>query len=140
MRQPPISSRGGLPYEAALARGDLAQVLDRLGRRDEASTHARAAAGQLRAMGADHAAAQIELRWSSTVAPASSSPQVPGLTPRECEVLAALADGLTDREIAELLTISAHTVHRHVSNIFTKLGVPSRAAAVAHGMRHGIGR
>ncbi len=63
---------------------------------------------------------------------------VPGLTPRETEVLALVAAGLTDREIAERLTISPHTVHRHVSNILTKLDVPSRTAAVAHGARHGI--
>ena len=42
-----------------------------------------------------------------------------------------MAEGLTDAQIAERLTLSPHTVHRHVSNIRTKLGVPSRAAAAA---------
>ena len=57
-----------------------------------------------------------------------------GLTSRERDVLALLAEGRTDRQIAEALFISPRTVAMHVSNILTKLGVPNRggAAAVAH--------
>jgi DNA-binding CsgD family transcriptional regulator len=57
-----------------------------------------------------------------------------GLTPREREVLALVADGRTNRQIAEALFISAKTASVHVSNILAKLGVGSRveAAAVAH--------
>ena len=54
------------------------------------------------------------------------------LTPREKEVLGLLAIGHTDRKIAESLTISPRTVNRHMSNIFIKLDVPSRAAAAAN--------
>jgi pimeloyl-ACP methyl ester carboxylesterase/DNA-binding CsgD family transcriptional regulator len=53
------------------------------------------------------------------------------LTKREVEVLRLVAAGRTDAEIAADLVLSPHTVHRHVSNIRTKLGVPSRAAAAA---------
>jgi DNA-binding NarL/FixJ family response regulator len=53
-----------------------------------------------------------------------------GLTARELEVLALVADGLTDPQIAQRLVISEHTVHRHVSNILVKLSCSSRAAAV----------
>ncbi|KGN34167.1 LuxR family transcriptional regulator [Knoellia sinensis KCTC 19936] len=53
------------------------------------------------------------------------------LTPREREVLMLVAQGLTDAQIAERLVLSAHTVHRHVANVRTKLGVSSRAAAAA---------
>ena len=60
------------------------------------------------------------------------------LTHREREVLSLLATGRTDRKIAELLTISPRTVNRHMSNIFAKLGVPSRAAAAAHAVRKGL--
>ena len=68
-------------------------------------------------------------------------PDVPnrsGLTRREAEVLRLLAEGRSDREIAEELYISPKTVGTHVSNLLGKLGVPSRAAAVAHVHRHGL--
>ena len=60
------------------------------------------------------------------------------LTPREREVLGLLTVGHTDRKIAESLTISPRTVNRHMSNIFIKLDVPSRAAAAAHAVRSGL--
>ena len=60
------------------------------------------------------------------------------LTDREREVLYLLATGQTDRKIAESLTISPRTVNRHMSNIFVKLEVPSRAAAAAHAVRSGL--
>ena len=60
------------------------------------------------------------------------------LTPRELEVLGLIADGLGDRAIAERLTLSEHTVHRHVANIHTKLRCSSRAAAVALAHRLGL--
>jgi DNA-binding CsgD family transcriptional regulator len=54
-----------------------------------------------------------------------------GLTARELEVLRLVADGMTNRAIADKLFVSERTIDRHVSNIFTKLGVSSRAAATA---------
>lgn len=67
---------------------------------------------------------------------------VPGtestLTPREMEVLQLVAGDLSDKEIATSLHLSEHTVHRHISNILTKLDVPSRAAAVAQVNRSGL--
>jgi DNA-binding CsgD family transcriptional regulator len=62
----------------------------------------------------------------------------PGLSSREVEVLRLIADGLSDREIAFRLTLSPHTVHRHVSNIRRKLLQPSRAGAAAYAARHGL--
>ena len=61
-----------------------------------------------------------------------------GLTEREVEVLRLVAAGNTNREIAEVLFISERTVHRHVSNIFVKIGVTSRTAAVAFAFEHGL--
>ncbi|MFZ5623198.1 MAG: response regulator transcription factor [Gemmatimonadota bacterium] len=49
------------------------------------------------------------------------------LTPREAEVAALLADGLRNRQIAQRLTLSVHTVRRHTERVLQKLGVPSRA-------------
>jgi pimeloyl-ACP methyl ester carboxylesterase/DNA-binding CsgD family transcriptional regulator len=60
------------------------------------------------------------------------------LTSREREILACVARGLGDREIAEQLLLSPHTVHRHVANIRHKLGSGSRAAAVAEAARLGL--
>jgi len=60
------------------------------------------------------------------------------LTPREIEVLAALGNGLTNKETARLLGISPHTVKFHIESLFRKLGASSRAAAVARGMRRQI--
>ncbi len=60
------------------------------------------------------------------------------LTGREREVLVLVARGFTDAQIAEQLVISPHTVHRHVANIFARLGVSSRAAAATAAGRSGI--
>jgi pimeloyl-ACP methyl ester carboxylesterase/DNA-binding CsgD family transcriptional regulator len=61
----------------------------------------------------------------------ADDPRAGDLTRRETEVLGLIAKGLSDREIAERLVLSPHTVHRHVANVRTKLGLPTRAAAVA---------
>jgi pimeloyl-ACP methyl ester carboxylesterase/DNA-binding CsgD family transcriptional regulator len=60
------------------------------------------------------------------------------LSARELEVLRLVALGLSDREIADRLVLSPHTVHRHVANIRTKLRLPSRAAAAAQAARLGL--
>jgi pimeloyl-ACP methyl ester carboxylesterase/DNA-binding CsgD family transcriptional regulator len=60
------------------------------------------------------------------------------LTRRETEVLTLVANGLSDREIADRLVLSPHTVHRHVANVRTKLGLPTRAAAVAAAAKRGL--
>ena len=60
------------------------------------------------------------------------------LSSREREILASVARGLSDREIAEQLVLSPHTVHRHVANIRRKLGRTSRTAAVAEAARLGL--
>ena len=60
------------------------------------------------------------------------------MTAREVEVLRLVAKGCTNRDIASLLFISERTVHRHLSNIFTKLGVSSRTAATAYAFEHGL--
>ncbi len=69
----------------------------------------------------------LEEPTSSYAAPAARA----GLTRRELEVLRLVAKGMSNQQIAATLVVSGHTVHRHVSNVFGKLGVSSRAAAVA---------
>jgi len=60
------------------------------------------------------------------------------LTPRERDVLKLVAQGLSNPEIAQRLFLSEHTVHRHLANIRHKLGLSSRAAAAAWGVRTGL--
>lgn len=61
------------------------------------------------------------------------------LSAREREVLTLVAEGMSDAEIADRLVLSPHTVHRHVANIRSKLGLSSRAAAAALAARGGLG-
>ena len=71
--------------------------------------------------------------------PAREYPQaVEMLTTRELDVLALVADGLSNRDIAGRLAISEHTVKFHLASIFGKLGVSSRTEAVQRGLRLGV--
>jgi len=61
-----------------------------------------------------------------------------GLTPRELEVLALVAQGLTDAEVAERLVVSLRTVHAHLRSTYRKLDVHSRSAATRYALEHGL--
>ena len=67
-----------------------------------------------------------------------TEPLIEGLTPREHEVLALVADGLHNRDIAQALSVSEHTVKFHLASIFGKLGVSTRTEAVQRGLRLGV--
>jgi DNA-binding NarL/FixJ family response regulator len=69
---------------------------------------------------------------------AVSDQAVTVLTPQELGVLKLVAQGLSNPDIAQRLVLSEHTVHRHMANILRKLGLSSRAAAVAWGVRTGL--
>lgn len=119
------------PYECARVRVLMADACRRLGDADGAELELAAAAEVFARLGA----APDE---SAVAALRGEPPRPGGLTDREREVLACLAAGRTNREIAGALVISEKTVARHLSNIFTKLGVGSRTAAAAWSHRHGI--
>lgn len=70
--------------------------------------------------------------------PSDDEPLAEQLTPREGEVLRLLADGLGNREIAEKLGISEHTIKFHIRSILGKLGAASRTEAVTRGLRSGL--
>jgi DNA-binding NarL/FixJ family response regulator len=108
---------------------------------EAASTCVRLAAAY-RALG-DEASAAAEVSRAETTfeqlgahRPARESPG--GLTPRECEVLALVADGRSNREIGEKLFISDRTVARHLTNIFHKIGTASRTQAARYAIDHGL--
>jgi DNA-binding CsgD family transcriptional regulator len=114
------------PYDAARTRLLIADACDSVGDADGAAMERRAARTIL-----DRLAAESRTRGTRTEPPA-------GLSEREVEVLALVAEGRTNRAIAEALFISEKTVTSHLSHIFTKLGVSSRAAATAFAYQHGL--
>jgi predicted ATPase/DNA-binding CsgD family transcriptional regulator len=126
------AAMGNGAFEAEYAAGrtlDAAQVLAELRRMGTVAgpSRAPAAAGQVRA---------AALAPEPAVGP---DPDVTVLTPREREVLRLVGQGLSNLDIAQRLVLSEHTVHRHLANILRKLGVSSRAAAAAWGVRAGLG-
>jgi pimeloyl-ACP methyl ester carboxylesterase/DNA-binding CsgD family transcriptional regulator len=72
------------------------------------------------------------------VRPAATPPPGPALSPREMEVLRLVAEGMPNRAVADQLSLSEKTVNRHLMNIYTKLGVNTRGAAIAHAFRQGF--
>lgn len=127
-------ARSHMPYEAAEARLLLAAALRTLDQPDQAAAQAVRAADAYERLGADHA--ERVARALSADIRRSKNHSV--LTRREIEVLSLVGEGMSDKAIAEHLTISEHTVHRHVSNILTKLTVSTRAAAAAQAAKLGL--
>jgi ATP/maltotriose-dependent transcriptional regulator MalT len=110
------------PYEVARVRMLVGLACRELGDGDTATLELDAARGAFEQLGA--APDLARLRSLTGAAPH-------GLSARELEVLRLVASGKTNRQIAEELVVSEHTVARHVQNIFAKLGVSSRTAAAA---------
>ena len=110
------------PYEVARTRALLARVCSALADEESATLELEAAREIFERLGAAPDLARL--------APAEPEPQH-GLSHREIEVLRLVARGKSNREIAAELVISEHTVARHLQNIYTKLRLPSRAAATA---------
>ena len=127
-----------MPFEAARTRLLLAQAL-RESDPEVAEAEARAALVAFENLGAngDAPAAVALLRQIETKIGKQTN-GVSGLSQREAEVLRLVAHGMSNKEIADRLCLSKHTVHRHVSSILTKLELPSRAAAAAYAARHGL--
>ncbi|MFC1408225.1 response regulator [Streptacidiphilus sp. N1-12] len=87
---------------------------------------------------------RVQATLLAATGPAAAAPQLPpppspdGLTQREVEILALIAQGLTNPEIAERLFLSNHTVKTHINRIFAKTGSRDRPAAIGYAHRHGI--
>lgn len=119
------------PYEAARTRVLHALACRALGDEDTAAMELDAARSAFRELGA-----RPDLDRVDTLSPSGPAPRAGGLTAREVEVLALVASGKSNREVATELVISEHTVARHLQNIFVKLGVSSRTAASAFAHEH----
>jgi DNA-binding NarL/FixJ family response regulator len=126
----------------AWTRFDLAEVLISSGEDPVCSTAhqlLREALTSARAFGMKALARRSEkLLGNIAPSPATMAGAPYGLTRRELEVLCLVASGKSDREIAEQLFISHHTVMSHVSSILGKIGVESRTAATAEAIRQQI--
>lgn len=152
------------PFEAARCRALMASLCAALGDEESARLERAAARAVFAELGAAPALSGLELSGlelsglelsglepAAPVAPdaRTAPPPTSGndvghaagagpLTARETEVVQLVSAGLSNRDIAAELFISEKTVARHLSNIFTKLGVTSRAAATAYAYRHGL--
>lgn len=119
------------PYDLARARLIGSQACRLLGDVETSQLEADAARRTFERLGA-----QPDLRRLAILLPDLPQPRI--LTERQAEILALVAAGMTNREIAEELFVSEHTVRRHLQNIFNRIGVTSRAAATAYGLQHDL--
>jgi ATP/maltotriose-dependent transcriptional regulator MalT len=120
------------PYECAQVRMTLGVAARRAGDEETAVLDFDVATAAFNRLGAKPDAA----RATALAAPTSHHPG--DLSDREVEVLRLVARGLSNREIAAELVLSEHTVRRHLSNVFRKIGVTSRSAATGYAFGHGL--
>jgi DNA-binding CsgD family transcriptional regulator len=119
------------PYEAARVRALMGAACRELGDHDSAKLEFEAARRAFERLGAAPDAERV-----AALAGAAGGEDPRGLSARELQVLRLVASGCTNKAIAAELVLSERTVDRHVSNIFAKLGVSSRAAATAYAYEH----
>ncbi len=119
------------PYENARARELIGLACRNLGDEDSARLELEAARDTFARLGAATDLARVDGPGGL-----GGNTDSQGLTKRELEVLRLLSAGETNREIATSLVVSVRTVDRHVSNIYAKLGVSSRAAATSYAHEH----
>ncbi len=123
----------GAPYESALVRVLMAQVHRARGDQDGAEMELEAAEWVFDQLGAVPDAQRARALSSRAPEPTGGP-----LTRREVEVLRLVATGMTNRAVAAELFLSEKTIARHLSNIFAKVGVTSRAAATAYAFKNGV--
>jgi DNA-binding CsgD family transcriptional regulator len=123
--------RLGAPYEEARTQVALARACSALGDDEGAARTLDAARETFTRLGAAPDLAALD----DTRHP---NARTGALSPRELQVLRLVATGMTNRAIAAELALSDKTIERHVSNIFMKITVSSRAAATAYAYEHGL--
>lgn len=123
-----------VPCDAARTRVQIARAARALGDHERAERECQLAANTFADLGASHWLAQARGEQAGPSTPAGST----RLTSREVEVIRGVAAGMTNRELADALFISTRTVERHLSNIYTKIGVSTRTGAVAWATKHNL--
>ncbi len=124
--------QSGAPFETARVRLDLATALAATGQAAAAERETRRALETFQALGAERDARRAQDRLAK---PGKGKGK---LTGRQIEILRLVAQGLSNPEIAARLKLSDHTVKRHVANLLTKLGLPTRAAAAVYAAQEGL--
>jgi ATP/maltotriose-dependent transcriptional regulator MalT len=128
-----MSTRMGALASLARTRFDYAVALLAHPRPDEQRARVQSLLDDARAMAEGLDMPRLAQRCAEAL------PGLPaGLTPREAEVLALLASGSSNKEIAERLVISGFTVERHITNLYAKIGARGRAEATSFALRHGL--
>jgi len=133
-----IWNHAGVPYIAARIRVLLARVFLELGDSDGAELERSAARKVFEELGAVPDLAALDAPPDVGGPQARGAPPKHGLSKRELEVLRLLASGKTNKAIGRELYLSERTIDRHVSNIFTKIDVGTRAAATAFAYENGL--
>ncbi|MBL1076882.1 response regulator transcription factor [Nocardia sp. 2] len=125
-----------IPYEAARTRRLIGQACGAIGDQDAARLEWDTCRAMFARLGAlpDVSAVDALLGAAGRV----PAPAPGGLSAREVEVLGLVASGMTNSAIAQKLSLSEKTVSRHLSNIFSKIDVSSRAGATAFAYQHGL--
>jgi DNA-binding CsgD family transcriptional regulator len=127
------------PYERALTLLARAALRIATNERTEAGAYIEEIRAICTPLGAGPALARADALAATLASEAVSTPQLPaGLTAREVEVLRLVATGLTNAQVAERLFLSPHTINAHLTTIYAKLDVPSRAAAIRFAFDHDL--
>ncbi|MBL8344970.1 MAG: helix-turn-helix transcriptional regulator [Rubrivivax sp.] len=137
----PVLWIGAAPVPAEAGAGDNAQAVGQLSEQAGAEQLRAALAAVLAGLSVRDAAAAWPARGAplrASAALAEASEVAEALTSRELEVFELLAKGLSNRDVAGVLGISAHTAKFHVAQILGKVGAATRAEAVAIGLRMGL--
>ncbi|HET7378887.1 MAG TPA: helix-turn-helix transcriptional regulator, partial [Gaiellales bacterium] len=127
---------GLTPFQRARTELLFGEWLRRERRRQEARLHLRAALDLFRSLGTTpwEQRAEGELRATGETARKRDPSTLDQLTPQELQIAGLVADGLTNREIADQLFLSPRTIDYHLRKVFSKLGIASRTELVRDGL------